>query len=757
MFTSGSRLRARAAARPFRRRVRLGVESLETRLTPSTTTTLAVSPNPVLEGGHVTASALVVDGLGTPVGVGQVTFTIQGHSGSVRLEGVSSATKGITLASGNGAVGLQTITAAYSQGGPALPDSSASQQINVIQLTSAQASLTTASYTVGQTITFQGTVGPVFMGDPTPERGSIGFFVDGQSVGTAAVNGDGRASLNIATVPSGPHQLTVQYLGVTSPTPLVSAAASAVSAPVNFTVNQPFGTLAVSPSANPATLGQPVTFTATFTPPAGGPAPTGTVRFAIDSTVATVPLNGTTATYTTSGLTLGDHQVSAIYTGDLTYVPEAASTFTEHVLAPATVTLAVSPSPALVGQVYTVTDSVSGTATVGGQTVTPTGTATFMSDGRPLGTFDVAAHPTVLVGFRDDTATSHHFQLIYSGDGVFQSSASADFLMNIVDPTPTSTTLVVSPAAPVFGQPETVTATVTKSVAGGVPPAGQVDLFVDGPTTGTPAQSLTLNGGSASFSLALPAGRHVVDAVYRGLAVDAGSDSGPVTLTVGQASTFTTLATSLNPAPFGQAVTFTAAVGTTAVGVAPPAGSVTFAIDGVSQGAVPLVNGQAVFTASALPAGPHTVTATYNGSGNFAGSMASLDQTVTPSSPPAPPTVAAALLQDVSTQVRVTRVKRRQGNPQRQTFLVQNIGGTAIDGPVYLVLDGLTQGVKLGNASGLSRTHVKPGDPFVVVTSGQLAAGQGVTVNLLFAATGKKRKMPAVMFTPFVLAGPGVV
>lgn len=99
-------LTATRASRPSRPRprARLGVELLEGRLTPSTTTTLAVSPNPVLEGGHLTTSALVVDGLGTPVAVGQVTFSLEGGGSTVRLEGRSGVSAGFTLQAGGGLV-----------------------------------------------------------------------------------------------------------------------------------------------------------------------------------------------------------------------------------------------------------------------------------------------------------------------------------------------------------------------------------------------------------------------------------------------------------------------------------------------------------------------------------------------------------------------------------------------------------------------------------------------------------------------------
>src|SRR5206468_4197587 len=78
----------------------------------------------------------------------------------------------------------------------------------------------------------------------------------------------------------------------------------------------------------------------------------------------------------------------------------------------------------------------------------------------------------------------------------------------------------------------------------------------------------------------------------------------------------TSLSSSLNPSISGQSVTITAMV-------SPPAatGTVQFTIDGLAAGsAVALSGGSATYTTSALSAGAHTITATYSGDKNNAGS-----------------------------------------------------------------------------------------------------------------------------------------
>jgi hypothetical protein len=95
-----------------------------------------------------------------------------------------------------------------------------------------------------------------------------------------------------------------------------------------------------------------------------------------------------------------------------------------------------------------------------------------------------------------------------------------------------------------------------------------------------------------------------------------------------QASTTTTVASSLPSSTFGQSVTFTASV--TPSGAT---GTVQF-FDGVnSLGTVALSGGTASLTSSALTAGGHSITARYGGDANFAGSTSpSLSQTVSAAS-----------------------------------------------------------------------------------------------------------------------------
>jgi poly(hydroxyalkanoate) depolymerase family esterase len=95
---------------------------------------------------------------------------------------------------------------------------------------------------------------------------------------------------------------------------------------------------------------------------------------------------------------------------------------------------------------------------------------------------------------------------------------------------------------------------------------------------------------------------------------------------VNQTNTTTTLSSSLNPSAVGKSVTFTSSVTPQFGG--PATGTVTFADGGNTLNTVSLTKGTAKFSISTLSAGANNITATYNGSANFAGSSAALTQTV---------------------------------------------------------------------------------------------------------------------------------
>jgi len=137
------------------------------------------------------------------------------------------------------------------------------------------------------------------------------------------------------TLPAG-----TQTLSVTC-TPTDTTDYSVLSDTVILAVNQAIPTITVSSSANPSTLNQSVTFTATLPSDA-----TGTVQFQIDGSDVgdSASLSSGTASYATTALSTGSHSVSAVYSGDQNYLANS-STLAQMVIPP------VSTSP-LISSIY---------------------------------------------------------------------------------------------------------------------------------------------------------------------------------------------------------------------------------------------------------------------------------------------------------------------------------------------------------------------------------------------------------------------
>jgi uncharacterized repeat protein (TIGR03803 family) len=183
----------------------------------------------------------------------------------------------------------------------------------------------------------------------------------------------------------------------------------------------------------------------------------------------------------------------------------------------------------------------------------------------------------------------------------------------VVPPAASPTSLVSSLNPSTFGSAVTFTATVTSE---GGTPTGTV-TFKNGSFTMAQGTS-SLTSGEATFETsALLVGTHSITAVYGGSADFAKTTSAALTQTVEQATSSTSVTSSLNPSTSKAAVTFTAIV-TSALGT--PTGKVTFKNGSATLGTRTLTGGEATLTTSALSVGTHSITAVYGGSTDIAGS-----------------------------------------------------------------------------------------------------------------------------------------
>ena len=191
----------------------------------------------------------------------------------------------------------------------------------------------------------------------------------------------------------------------------------------------------------------------------------------------------------------------------------------------------------------------------------------------------------------------------------------ADYVdVRLMSQSETTVTSSVNPS--VFGEDVALTAAVTSVPPGQPTPTGSVTFTVDG----VPGIPVALDGtGHASMNTSsLAVGTHTVSAAYDGDAVFVASN-GSLTgdQLVNKAGTSTALALLGSPSTFGSDATFRATVSVTAPGAGTPGGTVTFTVDGVPGAPVALSGNEAETTTNSLSPGDHSVSAAYDGDGNF--------------------------------------------------------------------------------------------------------------------------------------------
>jgi hypothetical protein len=296
-----------------------------------TTTTLASSSNPSVFGQMVTFTATVTPSSGSGTPTGMVTFT----DGAATL-GSSALNGGVaTLTTSSLAVGTHSIVASY--GGDSNFNGSTS---NTVSQTVNKDSTTTTLVgvpnpaTSGQTVTFTAIVTANAPGAGTP-TGTVTFTSNKSTLATVPLDGNGRATFTSSTVPTGAITVHATYNGdgdfLTSTGTTVQTVGS--KAPSTTTLTS---------SRNPAVFGAAVTFTATVT--GAGNTPSGTVTF-IDAklTLATISLNAAgVATFTTSSLSIGMHNIHAQFSCSSQYNTSSSNVVSQTISASTSTTLVAS-------------------------------------------------------------------------------------------------------------------------------------------------------------------------------------------------------------------------------------------------------------------------------------------------------------------------------------------------------------------------------------------------------------------------------
>jgi len=558
-----------------------------------TTTALGASATTIIAQKMLTLTATVAGTGGTPTG----TVTFLDGGGSL---GTGSMHSGVaTLATTGLSVGTHTITASY--GGDSNDAASTSNTVTVIVQSATTATglaVTPNPADHGQTVTMTATV----TGNGGTPGGTVTFLDGGAALGSAvALNAGGGASFTSSSLSDGTHTITVSYSGDANDT-------ASASSSVSLTVLQTATLTVQTTTGDPAAARTDVHLVATLTP-LQGIVPTGTVTFLDGGTaIGTGTLSGSatvaTATFDTTTLAVGTHEITVSYAGDgkTEAVVSAAYPMTIAAVG-SSVTVTASANPAVFGKVLTFTAGVTSTTGV------PTGTVKFEDAGTVIGTGTLSSGSATFATSALAAGT-HTIEAVYSGDSDDEAGSSPAITVEVQRAT---TTVLTSSANPLQTL-AAVVITATINNGGGTAATGTVSFTEDGNAVGSAA----VTGGTATLSLnSLPVGSHVFTASYAGDAIDIASASASFTQVVQLRPTVDVLTSSATSLTGGQQVTLISVVQYT--GPSAPTGTVVFMAGTLAIG-TETVNASGIATVTALLGNGPTVnvTAVYSGDLNYA-------------------------------------------------------------------------------------------------------------------------------------------
>jgi hypothetical protein len=362
---------------------------------------------------------------------------------------------------------------------------------------------------------------------------------------------------------------------------------------------------------NPSDVGQTVNFGVAVVATKLNGIPTGTVTYFDGKTqigTSTLDILGLTS-FNISTLSAGSHTITAVYSGDNTFLGSTSNIVIQKVHYDTTTTLTSNNNPSISGQ------SVTFTANVTASGDTASGTVTF-SDG-----FTVLGTGTLSGGKATYTTSalsigSHPITASYGGDATNDVSTS-NVVVEVVNSKPKAAINLSSSLNPsVYGQSVSFTATLSPTTA-----TGTVQFQIDGTNFGSPAN---VSGGKAASgsTTTLSIGSHNITATYSGNGIYGSSTANLVQKVL--CKTVCTWPSKPNPCNWGQPCIFNIQIGCQSPGTGIPTGTVTFYDGSNSLGSCSLSNGSASFSIGNLGIGSHNISFTYSGDDNDSGSTSAV-------------------------------------------------------------------------------------------------------------------------------------
>ncbi len=590
------------------------------------------SPQQIVTGDFDLDGAL--DALVSNPGAGQVSLVFgngTGHFPDRRVISAGSGAWGIGVGSFAGVSGVSLVSA-----------NSGANTVSLLSSVFNRNAVLTFTVSPNPAGTQQLVTLSVVMSPPTA-TGTVTLRDGGALLGThTLVLGAVQAAYAFT---QGNHYLVAQYNGDANFPPVTSS-------PVTLFVRAGTPT-SLTFIATPTTIvyGGAVTLNATMVPANAS----GAVGFYDGGSVVAqgVLSNGhATGNIAAGVLNAGVHRLVAGYAGDGNFLPSASDTLFYTVDRDSSRTTMVGPSQSIsAGAVFSVDVSVRSVHSPG---LPVSGTIQLEVDGVATNYAGVLSGSAVRISGISLAVGDHVLRAVYSGSTNLFGSVSPPIAIHS-GPDLTTTTLFAYPTIGRLNEVRDFSAAVASLANANAVPSGSVQFVLDGTDWGAP---VALVNRQASFrgGADLDVGAHTIGARYLGSVAAMPSTATDVGITVSPGLTRTAIAGTASPTSVTAPKTFTATVTSEYPSIYDVTGIVQFQLDGAPLlSPVPLVDGVATLAdVTTIPAGVHTIRASYLGSTRFGGSASgSLVHRVVPASLPVIVSVLD-LPADQGRQVRLT-------------------------------------------------------------------------------------------------------
>jgi hypothetical protein len=343
------------------------------------------------------------------------TGTVSFYNGSANIGSAAVSGGTAVLTTQFAAGGADTLHAVYSGDYNYLSSTSNSLAINVsgplVTSTSLQAS--TSSTTVGGSVTLTANLTPATV------TGTVTFYNGSTAIGTANVNA-GAATLNTTFAASGNIALKAVFGGNTS---WETSTSNQVSL---FVTGDTPSTVVLQVAPASLIIGYSATLTANVSPAAA----TGTVEF-YDGTsaIGKCTVAAGACTFVNAFMSAGSHSLTAVYSGDTTYISSSSSAVNLNVSnpgpTPTTTTLTLSEYSGYAGDFVTLTATISPAAA--------TGQVNFYDNGSLVG-YAVVSSGKAAYSQAFNLDGDNPITAVYEGDATYSSSTSSTQNLYLNDP-----------------------------------------------------------------------------------------------------------------------------------------------------------------------------------------------------------------------------------------------------------------------------------------------------------------------------------